>query len=413
MSFSPDIIEVINELPSEAESNNFIIRYGFRNPPSGPGLGGDGVRDQILILTYFQALESLYRVMTSPPWNRRCPIVGDLKKTLVYVCDSPPFTAYDDNKVPCIVLPSRSSEPTTNAELRRAAAEAVHEATHLFNFTHRPHYETSSKPWIWFDEGMAVLLETLVVAGNPDYFRFMMNWIDMPEMPLDDPMGKYQAGMFVRYLYMRMGVEFVNEVWTKSSVGIGPLDALAHFAALKNETFISADPTVEDIFASGYCIDPYFMCDHTGVGLAPDLFFRFGERAISQTLVLDPITDSEIEVKDFLDHLSCRYYRIYLKNDVKQLSVRMSFNQPCVRRIFKAEIATVTKHKMRSSVTRLHEEIAQDPDGCCHLNATLTGLDAGKIDHLLLVVSNCGVRSSANNIEHDDDKIYTIKVKAS
>jgi len=407
MSPLTEINETIQCLKEKVESRHFVIHYGLRNPPLGRGLGADGVRDRVLVLTYLNALENLYRMMTAPPWNRPLPL-EEGKRTKVYVCDSEPLTSYDEDKIPRIILSSRSSEPTTHAELCRAAAEAVHEGAHLFNFTRRPHYETSSKPWVWFDEGMAVLMETLVVAGNPDYFRFLVDWIDSPEMSLDEPEENYQSGMFLRYLYQSMGPEFVNDVWMGSETGEGPLDALARIARDRGHVFTSPHPWERDIFASGYCIDPYFMWDQASVTLAPDLLVRFGERAVSETWVLKPGESRAAE--DSLNHLSCRYYRLYLKGDVTRVRVRVSVRDEFLRTPLKAELAVVSTRRQRERVLPL----LQSPAGECQLVGNLDALQMDSIDHLVLVVSNCGTRSlkGARGAAHDDWKEYEIEVTA-
>lgn len=411
MAFSVETKDTIKGLGEWMESPHFIIRYGLRNPPSGRGLGADGVRDRALVLTYLNALESLYRVMTSPPWNRERPVVGAGKLTEIYICDSEPFTSYDDHKVPLIVLSSRSCEPTTHAELCRAAAEAVHEGTHLFNFTYRPLYETSSDPWVWFDEGMAVLMETLVVAGNPDYFRYLTDWIDAPEMSLDEPEENYQSGMFLRYLYQSLGPDLINDVWTKSDAGEGPLDALKRFAGKRGRALSSPLPWVDDIFGSGYCIDPYFMWDHASVTTVPDLLVRFGERAVSQSCVLKPGAGCKIE--DSLNHLSCRYYRLYPRRDVSRLLVRVAVEDHCYETPLKAELAVVDVQRRRARVVPLLQSPAAGGRGC-HLITVVPDLQPEAIDHLVLVVSNCGTRSlnRAKGSPHDDLKSYRIEATA-
>jgi hypothetical protein len=422
MSLSPDVIRTINQLPLKMESPHFIIHYTMRNPALGPGGGAHGVRDRVLILTYLAALESLFLTMTSPPWNRPRPqTVGENKKTHVYVCNvTSPFTAPDPHKIPCIVLSSRSNETTTHAELYRASAEAVHEATHLFNYAERPHLETSSHPWLWFDEGMAVLMETVVAAGNHDHFRYLMNWIDTPEMPLDAPGGKYQAGMFVRYLSKKLGADFVNDVWTKSPVKMGPLEALDHFAAQRGLAFASALPHVDDIFASGYCLDPYFLWEPMSLSLAPEIFVRYGERAISECFVMQPgdkITKPRGERSEpllyHLDHLSCRYYRFHLRGGVSQLNISVVPEEPCESSPLKAEAVVVNADRLRTPTVTLQRPAA-NANGAGGLSAVVPTPKADEVDHVVLVVSNCGMASMLNaaGTGHDDNKRFTLTVEA-
>jgi len=406
------------KLSELVKSQHFIIHYGLRNPPVGRGLASDGVRDRVLVLTYLHALESLYNTMTSHPWGREPPEVDDSGRTHVYVFGDNPITTFDnDSLLPEIFLPCRSKEPTTQSELLRAAAEAVHEGAHLFNFRKRPYYDLSTEPWVWFDEGIAVLMETLVVAGNPDYCRFLVDWIDTPETPLDDEEAKYQSGMFVRYLAKMLGPEIVNQVWNESMPNEGPIEAMQRLMALmpRPETFLSADPAVKDIFASGYCLDPYFIWDHESASLAPDIFFRFGERAVSETFVLSP--GSTVRAEDALDHLACRYYRFYLKEGVGSVRVELMPEGRVNTTKLKGEVVAVTTERTRLLAVAL-SQVAEDSEGKesgreVPLSATLSLPSPEKIDHLVLVLSNCGVKSSTKFFnDHDDDKGYFINVTA-
>jgi hypothetical protein len=412
MPIQPNMRAIRDALPPALESEHFITHFGLRNPATGKGMGVHGVRDRVLILTYLEALEALYRTMTGEPWRREPPPADETRKTHVYVFDSSPFTYFDRRLNPFIVLSCRSNEPTTQAELHRAAAEAVHEATHLFNYRKRPMHDPNSDAWEWFDEGISVLMETLVASGNQDYFRFLMDWIDVPEMSLDAPGGKYQAGMFVRYLTKRLGLDFVNRVWTESDINETPIEALQRLMPA-GQKFISPDPNDRDIFASGYCIDPYFIWDHESASLAPDVFVRYGERAVSESLPLRAGNEARIEGQ--LNHLACRYYRFYLRGDVRNVRVDFFATDPPDATPLKAEVALVSRERRRSRVEPLFPTGGPAAGGEAHLSAVLDDLDADEVDHLVLVVSNCGLRSSLSHKpdEHDDKKPYTIIATAS
>jgi hypothetical protein len=413
-----------SSFPLRMESPHFILHFGLRNPTAGKGRGGEGVRDRIVVLTYLEALERLYSIMTAAPWNRPAPIVDQGKKTHVFIYDSDPFTADDPfstlapgstaTSVPYIVLPCRNDETTTQAELHRATAEAVHEATHIFNFTERPFDSMLAQEWEWYDEGFAIFMETHVVAGNPDYVRFLKNWIDMPEVPLDHPNAKYQAGMFVRYLAKRMGTAFINDVWTMSAPTEGPFQAIQRML-LPKHVLLSPNPAVPDLFASGYCMDPFFLWDHESAGLAPEVFARYGERAITDSLVLR--SGSPEATDGALDHLACRYYRFYLKGDVSRVSVTLSpdgaTNGGGTQ--LKGEVAAVTSVGRRVSVSPLHALNGRAKAESIQLSAELNDFDPAEVDHLILVVSNCGTRKNPNDGtgHHDDGKRFTIKAVAS
>jgi hypothetical protein len=411
MVIYPHVQKLESLLPHRLESDHFVIHFGYRNPRAGRGLGGHGIRDRALALTYMGALEALYKAMTSPPWRREPPVTDEGGRTHVYVADTEPYT-FHRRRVPFIVLSSRSNEPTTQAELHRAAAEAVHEAAHLFNFREHPMNDPNSYAWTWYDEGIAVLMEMIVASGNTDYFRFLMNWIDMPEVSLDDPRGKYQAGMFVRYLSRRLGVEFVNNVWTKSLPGETPLDALARLTPA-GQTFISPNPDVSDIFASGYCIDPYFMWDHGCAALAPDILLRYGERAVAESLVMRRGDKETVEGR-LLNHLACSYYRFYLRGGATRLTLSLYITDAPQATPLKVEVAVVTHEKRRERVEPLRP--VPPPDGVVgKLSLTLGPVEPEDIDHVVLIVSNCGLRAarSQKGGPHDDKKPYVIEVAAS
>jgi len=417
----PRGIPPASDFPMTLESEHFIVYFGVRNPVDGKGLGCEGVRDRMVVLTYLDALEALYDIMISRPWNREAPVVDKSGKTRVYICNSEPFTAEDSfadtnppgKRVPYIVLPSRNSEPTSQAELHRAIAEAVHEATHVFNYRERPLYEPISAAWEWFDEGMAVFLETVVASGNPDYFRFIINWIDMPELSLDDPRGKYQAGMFVRYLSKRIGLEFINDVWMNSKKKEKPLEALERILPKykKGLKLVSSSPYKPDLFASGYCMEPYFLWDHESAGHAPDVFMRYGERAVCASNILRP--QQPLVTKGVLNHLACSYHRYYLKGNISSINFQLTTTALADGTTpLKAEITIATPNKQRHpQVITLVPVQSVATGGEIALSADLTIADPDDIDHIILVVSNCGVRADSDeDIEHDDKIGYTVQV---
>ena len=408
------------DLPEKLESEHFIIHFGLRNPMEGRGLGYGGIRDRILVLTYLHSLETLYEVMRSAPWNREAPIVDKSKKTHVYVSNIvEPFTADDPfaqtnslttSRVPFIVLPCRNDATTTQTELQRASAEAVHEATHLFNYTKRPFDKLTTNAWAWFDEGLAVYMETLVAAGNPEYFRYVMDWIDLPETPLDDPNSMYQACMFIRYLAKKKGHDFINKIWEDSYENETPLETIDRLLGGTND-FSSYLPAKDDMFGSGYCIDPYFLWDHGSISLAPDIFARYGERAVSHSLTLGPGRSEKIEGE--LDHLSCRYYRFYLKSDVKHLRIELQSRNGQGVAPLKATAAFVTVNMQRDLIKTLSNASTQaDP---VSVSADMPIANADVIHHIVLIVSNCGTRavSEYDASAHDDGKEFLIEVSAS
>ncbi|MBI1924556.1 hypothetical protein HYR99_09925 [Candidatus Poribacteria bacterium] len=76
--------------------------------------------------------------------------------------------------------------------------------------------------------------------------------------------------------------------------------------------------------------------------------------------------------------------------------------------------ATMTKDMRRGIVEPLRPQSSPELQGSGQLSADLTQLEPEKIDHLVLVVSNCGCRAAQDNpdIEHDEGQAYTIEVSA-
>ncbi len=395
----------IPDLPFLWTTKHFAIHYGLRNPEVGRGLGPDGVRDRSQIAVYAKALELLYETMRGEPWGRLRPVTGADRLTHVYVFDAHPCTSVDDGGVPFIVLSSRSDETSTQAELHRATAEAVHEATHVFNFTQRPFGDTA---WEWFDEGFAVFMEYRLAAGE-DYFRYLADWIDRPELPLDDPRAKYQASMFIRYLARQpaLGLNFVNRVWTESGRDETPLEALSRLMPAGRKV-ASPAPDEDDLFGAGYCLDFYFMWNQESTNLAPEVFLRFGERAVSESIKLRP--GQQAGSAGVLNHLACHYYRFYLQGGATGVRAELYAGELGAPTTLKAQLAVVTKEKQRAEVFSLRESVG----GAGPLSAAVVRVDPDSLDHVVLVVSNCGDRSRRlAGEEHDDGKDYVFNVVAS
>ncbi len=416
---------IINRLPLTMESEHFLIRYGLRNPVRGKGLGASGVQDRGLLLTYVKALERLHKTMTEPPWNRPLPLTGTSGKTPIYVfniseltpVDGSPFTDTDLDDVPFICLPSRSFEPSVQDELHRAAAEAVHEATHVFNYRHRPRYHLHSKPWDWLDEALAVFMETHLIPGNHDHLRFLRNWIELPEVSLDDWSARYQAGMFIYYLEKR-APGLANKVWVESLPTEDPIKALSRLLPETTKTddvFVSHDPEVQDLFASGYCMDSYFLWDHNSASLAPELFVRYGERSVTESFVLRP-GELESSGSQSLDHLACRYFRIYLKGDATKLRVEVRAHNSQTIAPLKAELAIVNSELRREKNAIALRPASVDAGKSDQiLTAEVNQISCDNTDHVVLVVTNCGTRATQPNarIEHDDGRLFEVRVSAS
>jgi hypothetical protein len=303
-------------------------------------------------------------------------------------------------------------------ERLRAMADAVHEATHVFDWRERPLCDLNTaldldrNPlwWWWMHEAMALYMETVVLRDNDDFHRFVRHWVVLPEIPLDAWHPGYQAGLFLCYLSDRLGPEIINRIWTPSDPAEKPLQALERVLQEKGVKFSSPNPDDDDVFASGYCMDSYFLKDACH---ARNVFERHGERAISAShqLSLGESPPSE----DTLDHLACRYYRFFLERRIAKLQVRLLTAGRESGTNLKAELAIVTKQMQRGSTYKLRSSIRpmaiEEP---IELFAEISEIPHGDIDHVVLVVSNCAFRGMDSNsrTDHYDGQQYTVNVTA-
>jgi hypothetical protein len=381
----------------------------MRNPKTGIGLGAHGVRRVELIKQYIEALEKAYRALREEPWNRPPPVCDG--HTPVYVYDTQdPVTIPLQWRLPSVILRSRSEEPVVKSEHQRARADAVHEVMHVFNFREHPMTEESSEPWAWFDEGMAVFFEEWLLRDNPDHRRFLMDWIDCPEGSLDAWDRMYQSGMFVRYLARRFGCEFVNSVWTTSQQDKTPFAAIDRLLP-KGLKFSAPGSREPDVF-SAYCLDAYFLLDPASHCHAPQVWERFGERAVAESFSLKP--GNRIEAANELNHLACRYFRFSLQAGVKSLRVHLLPRETPQRPPLKAELAVVARAGLRGNTQRLHFPLSIRPGEVLRLSGELAIPNPRDLDHLVLVVSNCGTRPELANtrLPHDDGQQFKIEVSA-
>lgn len=407
--------EAIRKLRSEAASENFTIHYTLRNPPDGVGAGSDGVADQRIIETYIKALELAHSVMASPPFHRAGHLATDCtKRTDAFIVDILSITAgylgfvhHHGDEVPFIVLPSRILESTRELEEMHAKAVAVHEVVHAFNNRERTLGTAESRLWRWYDEAMAVFVQTCVLADNPCWLRLVANWVDLPSACLDDdhPQAEYQAVLFLHYLASEFGPGFISDVWTQSDPYELPLGALERLIAAKGEMFSSADPHVDDVFRR-YCLDSYFPLDAGTNNYAKAVFDRFHGRSVQHSFSLDK--GGLIEEVDSLDHLSCRYYRVYLSGGVARAKVTLDRN---LGSPLKVEVATVKPDQTRGTVVRLLPGTVSKRSNWETLSGTIHGSDLEGIDHLVVVVTNCGYRSDPNGQDFDGQR-YTLRATA-
>jgi hypothetical protein len=406
------LAQQIASLPLYERIGNFFnLKWAEMNPEEGTGAGLHGIRNQSLLKTYKSALEASVKLLCNAPFNFK----SNSDSVDVYILDissflwAPgPLTAIDFNNRPFIVLPARSNEPKLTTMRYRAIAETVHEVTHVFNCTKRPIDQAYSIPWIWFDEGLAIYMETKVLKRYPDYLRYMNGWCDYPQASLDNMKNPYPASMFLHYLIERFGIKSICKVWHESELNETPFEAIQRI--LSPETPIISDGFGEfDLFSSGYCMDAFFGFEEDKQKFAREVHKRYGQRLITESFKLKTVQTTKSEIYK-IDHLGCRYFRFYL-NDLK--SVVVECNIITDRKVpMKAEIASVDNLGRKRDVIPLQP---QNKLKTRRLTANLAHLGAGDIAFYILVVTNCGIHSNneqKDEKEHDDEVPIQIEIKA-
>lgn len=374
------------------DSPHFVVRYGVRNPLSGPGHGVHGIRDQRLVDRYLEGLERQYHKLISPPFSRPGPAVEGDGKTHVYIVDFLSLfgalegrTLKEGSAPPYILLPCRTARATLNEELRWAEATAAHEATHVFNLS-----VNATNGWKWLDEGMAVFMEKEAYGRNPEYLSFGLEWTDRPDFPVDHDAVNYQAFLFVRYLVDRLKKGFLSKLWSGANGTFATaIEALDSLVPKKLKGLPFADATKPDLFASGYCMDSYFTWHTTG--FARDVHARHRERAISDSFELKP--GETRSATGVLWHLSCRYYRIRPAGGATAVRVELK----SAGLFIKVEAAGATASGKSGNAIQL---LLGQPEP----------LVFDGLDHIALVVTNCGIKGATNGPPSDPEDLQAYSV---
>jgi hypothetical protein len=299
----------------EVTGGLFRIHYGLRTPPSGRGLGLDGVEGEELIRYYAGALHTAHRWFQGWPEPHRGPDgfvpvyvfrterLGFGDCPLTFTGDSRPGVQESQ-----ITLRSTFDEPQPELRGERAEVEAAHEAAHAF--THRlvPPLAAVGDLWAWFDEATAVFVEGEVFPGHREALRFSLYWDLCPELALTTwgGIGGYFAAWFVRFLVRRFGSDLLRRVWDGSEGKFGPLEVL-------DRLLVSRQTSLADVFWD-YCCSGYAPDE-----VAPGAEASFGPRSLTETF----LAPSGAGGKDFLAPLACRYYRITWEKDVESTPVHI------------------------------------------------------------------------------------------
>jgi hypothetical protein len=459
MSWLNEVLEWGRGLSPCKVDKRWVLYATIRNSPGTDDAkwsnGVHGVRREELLEAIWSALERAYEFLLA---QGRKPLAADIPPVQVYVfaVDDPrngcgnPLTTQAVHIKPdgagqalrfgtVIMLPSRSSEPQWYVEKGQTLAAVVHELSHSFNLEILPflkyHATKHESPeaiklrwewidsWRWLDEGMAVAAEASFreqerqkTNGLPitnDWLRYALDWVDRPERSLDDPQHDYQAAFFVRYLERLMGgPKFLNEVWNLSecvwsdyaSKDCSALTMMDQYLHGLTPALVFCSATEPDVFASGYCLDSYFLNDPDSKAYEPEVFARFKERAITRTWRMKHKTkwpDGKTEHYS-LPGLACRYFRFMPMKEVRRLVVRVLPGPGGAAGGFcklKAEVVFAFARPGNSGHCR------QRPDGFSLRQTLVTLVGSGELaceipafstdacDHAVLVVTNCDYAS--------------------
>lgn len=225
-------------------------------------------------------------------------------------------------------------------------------------------------------------MEHHVRWGNPDYFLFVRNWIDHPDMSLMTDRGIYQSVMFVSFLSRLAGYDFLNSVWTDSEEEETPLEAINRLLKEKRgDNFCG-------VFKE-YCLNGHFLLDPQKYLFFPEIYRRFGRRAVSRNFTLNMEKPEGNCDATFLPHLSCRYYRFFC-NGFDKLSVEIKASQ--LIETLHAQLA-VMGHMDNHLGEPVNLEKCEQENGSVEYvyRAEMEGIEHFDADHVVLVVSNCGV----------------------
>src|ERR1041384_1093700 len=85
---------ILEGLEQTRSTENFLLRYGLRNPPRGRGLGPKGVENEALVASYAEALEGAYQHLVASGWEHPNKD-SQLGKVPVYIFDTTEFLRMD------------------------------------------------------------------------------------------------------------------------------------------------------------------------------------------------------------------------------------------------------------------------------------------------------------------------------
>lgn len=294
-------------LRDEREAAGFCLR--FIPPSARAGAAAvHAVRDASALDLYARALSWAMKRLTAAPIGLLAPA----RPIIVYVFEiaewrgsSSPVTLGDTE----LALPARSDFSTIEQECKYRVSAAVHEMTHAIcaNQPKMSFVSMADTPsWTWLAEATAVWVESRLdarashEAGLPhsmEWLSFGIDWCDFPCAPVDHPLAKYQAFLFLHYLTSMFGEKFLGCLWRE---GNADQDSWLQVEQLTGKTR-------DELFAD-YAKHSYLMNDPTGSCYAPEIYARFGGRAVTRRSVVHPgdVLDCESSVHP----LGCHYFSL-------------------------------------------------------------------------------------------------------
>lgn len=430
------IVNAAMSLKEQQKSVNFVIHFDYCNALNRRGMGSDGIRIEKLIAHYLEHLELSRSKLRAAPFNRNQPHVEQDGKTHVFVLDTrriggngaftiqagdalPIQVVYNEQEfvygvdAPVIFLPSRFPDNIKLSDaLELASVYAVHEVVHIFGFTDLHHAKRISD-WEWFDEAYATWIETQLLPARKNYLLLMLAWVDHPSLALMAGLS-YRHMPLINYIsQLEPDDPLLSRVWSSLDPRETALEALARHLEMKDLIFVSADLQIDDIFASGYCIDSYFLWDSNSKAHNPDIYRRFGPRTLTHRWQLDnaPISSSIYE----LQSLACRYYRFDLPPEkICEFDVVIQLKDEEPLHELKAFLVEVTAEtKAKGAVTPLVAQSNTSTSLSVRLTQEDKTLNIEATDHYVLVVVNCD--TSPRNEFDDDNEFPCIRyeIKAS
>ncbi len=370
---------------SRSVGHAFKILFAERNPACGRGLSDHGVHDLSVIDEYSDFLQTAYDALTGAAL-RWPPLTGLPVMVRVYALDGA-YGFADLGPPSSMVLHSGGAEPRTADARARRAATAVHELTHLMQFS-----RGATLTWRWLNEASATALETHVHPANRDAFQYLEPWICAPHRSLDVGEG-YYSFPFVSYLMKIYDPTVVAAAYLRAGAGAGvqAIDALAAEVASRQlrggSSVAFASASNPDVFGSRYCRDAYFLSGDRGF-LGGEIRARFGYRAVSESFCKYPVRHAAKD--DPVDHLGCRYYRFRPTERRTRLQVTVALETAPARQFLRVEMYAVRQSLRRGRAAAVTRD--QNDDSVV---LSLDEFHNDRMDHAVLIISNCAFGSGA------------------